>query len=49
MELEDKLGLDGLEFRHEEERISKQKAKKLYDEHILDSFNRGPCCFHAQY
>jgi len=41
MELENKLGLDGLEFQHEEERISKQKAKRLYDEHILDSFEVG--------
>ena len=41
MELKNKLGLDGLEFQHEEERISKQKAKRLYDEHILDSFEVG--------
>ena len=41
MELKNKLGLDGLEFRHEEERISKQKAKRLYDEHMLDSFEVG--------
>ena len=33
--------LEGLEFQHEEERISKQKAKRLYDEHILDSFEVG--------
>ena len=41
MELENKLGLDGLEFQHEEERISKQKAKRLYDEGVLDSFEVG--------
>ena len=41
MELKNKLGLEGLEFQHEEERISKQKAKRLYDEHILDSFEAG--------
>ena len=41
MELKNKLGLEGLEFQHEEERISKQKAKKLYDEHILNSFEIG--------
>ncbi len=41
MELKNKLGLDGLEFQHEEERISKQKAKRLYDEHMLDSFEVG--------
>ena len=41
MKLKNKLNLDGLEFQHEEERISKQKAKRLYDEHILDSFEAG--------
>jgi len=41
MELKNKLGLEGLEFQHEEERISKQKARRLYDEHILDSFEVG--------
>ena len=41
MELKNKLGLEGLEFQHEEERISKQKAKRLFDEHILDSFEVG--------
>ena len=41
MGLKNKLGLEGLEFQHEEERISKQKAKRLYDEHILDSFEVG--------
>ncbi len=41
MEPKNKLGLEGLEFQHEEERISKQKAKRLYDEHILDSFEVG--------
>ncbi len=41
MELKNKLGLDGLEFQYEEERISKQKVKRLYDDHILDSFEVG--------
>lgn len=41
MELKNKLGLEGLEFQYEEERISKQKAKRLYDEHVLDSFEVG--------
>ena len=41
MDPKNKLGLEGLEFQHEEERISKQKAKRLYDEHILDSFEVG--------
>ena len=41
MELKNKLSLEGLEFQHEEERISKKKAKRLYDEHILDSFEVG--------
>ena len=41
MELKNKLGLEGLEFQHEEERISKHKARRLYDEHILDSFEVG--------
>ena len=31
MELENKLGLKGLELMREEERISKKKAKLLYD------------------
>ena len=41
MELKNKLNLAGLEFQHEEERISKQKAKRLYDEGVLDSFEVG--------
>ncbi|MER1993634.1 MAG: protein adenylyltransferase Fic [Eubacteriales bacterium] len=41
MELKNKLGLEGLELQREEERISKQKARRLYDEHILDSFEVG--------
>ena len=41
MKLKNKLNLDGLEFQHEEERISKQKEKRLYYEHILDSFEAG--------
>ncbi len=30
-----------MEFQYEEERISKQKVKRLYDDHILDSFEIG--------
>lgn len=41
MELKNKLGLEGLTFQYEEERISKQKAKRLYDERVLDSFEVG--------
>jgi cell filamentation protein len=41
MELKNKLGLEGLAFQFEEERISKQKAKRLYDEHVLDTFEVG--------
>ena len=41
MELKNKLGLEGLEFQHEEERISKQKARRLYDEGVLDTFKVG--------
>ena len=41
MELKNKLGLEGLEFQHEEERISKQKARRLYDEGVLDTFEVG--------
>ena len=41
MELKNKLGLEGLAFQYEEERISKQKAKRLYDEHVLDTFEVG--------
>lgn len=41
MELKNKLGLEGLAFLQEEERISKQKAKRLYDEHVLDTFEVG--------
>lgn len=41
MNLKNKLGLDGLEFQYEEERITKQRAKRLYDEHVLDSFEVG--------
>ena len=41
MELENKLGLEGLALQQEEERISKQKAKKLFEDHILDTFDVG--------
>ena len=41
MELENKLGPEGLALQQEEERISKQKAKKLFEDHILDTFDVG--------
>lgn len=41
MELKNKLGLEGLAFQYEEERISKQKAKRLYDERVLETFEAG--------
>ena len=41
MELKNKLGLEGLAFQLEEERISKQKAKRLFEEHVLDTFEVG--------
>ena len=41
MELTNKLGLTGLPFLQEEERISKQKAKRLFDEAVLDTFETG--------
>ena len=41
MALENKLGLTGLAFLQEEERISKQKAKMLFDKEILDTFEVG--------
>ena len=41
MELKNKLGLEGLAFQLEEERISKQKAKRLFEEHVLDTFEIG--------
>ena len=41
MDLKNKPGLEGIAFQQEEERISKQKAKKLFDDHILDTFDVG--------
>ena len=41
MELKNKLGLEGLAFQQEEERISKQKAKSLFEDHVLDTFEVG--------
>ena len=41
MEIRNKLGLDGIEVRYEKERISKQKARRLYDEHVLETFEVG--------
>ncbi len=34
MELKNKPGLEGIAFQQEEERISKQRAKKLFEDHI---------------
>lgn len=41
MNLKNKLGLEGLAFQQEEERISKQKAKRLFEENILETFEVG--------
>ena len=41
MELKNKLGLEGRAFLEEEERISKQKAKRLFEERVLDTFEVG--------
>ena len=41
MELKNKLGLEGLVFQQEEERISKQKAKRLFEDNVLDTFEVG--------
>ena len=41
MELKNKLGLEGAAFLQEEERISKRKAKRLFEEHLLDAFEVG--------
>ena len=41
MELQNKLGLTGVAFLHEEERISKIKARRLYDERMIDTFEVG--------
>lgn len=41
MELTNKLKLTGLALLQEEERISKSKAKRLFEERVLDSFEVG--------
>ena len=41
MDLKNKLGLEGIAFLQEEERISKQKAKRLFEDHLLDTFEVG--------
>ena len=42
MELQNKLGLTGAAFEDAEERISKQKAKELFDSGALDALESGP-------
>ena len=42
MNLKNKLGLEGIAFQQEEERISKQKAKKLFEDHMLDNLRGKP-------
>ena len=41
MDLPNKLGLTGLAFLREEERISKTKAKRLFEEHVIERFEVG--------
>ena len=41
MELPNKLGMTGIAFLHEEERVSKTKAKRLFEEHVIDTFEVG--------
>lgn len=41
MELENKLGLTGAAFEAEEERISKLKARQLFESGLLDTFEVG--------
>ena len=41
MDLKNKLGLEGFAFQQEEERISKQKAKRLFEDNVLDTFEVG--------
>ena len=41
MELPNRLGLTGLAFLREEERISKTKAKRLFEECVIDTFEVG--------
>ena len=41
MELKNKLGLSGAELQREEERLSKIRARRLFDEHIIDTIEVG--------
>ena len=41
MELQNKLGLTGAALQEAEERISKQKARQLFDQGVLDRFEVG--------
>ena len=41
MEPKNKLGLEGLAFLEEEERISKKKARMLFENRVLDGFEVG--------
>ena len=41
MEPKNKLGLTGLAFLREVERISKRKAKMLFEDRMLDTFEVG--------
>lgn len=41
MELQNKLGLTGAAFEDAEERISKQKAKELFESGVLDTLEAG--------
>ena len=41
MELKNKLGLSGAALEREEERLSKIRAKQLFDEHVIDDFEVG--------
>ena len=41
MALTNKLGLTGAEFEDAQERISKQKARRLFEEGVLETFEVG--------
>ena len=41
MELTNKLGLSGTDLAREEERLSKIRAKQLFDDHVVDTFEVG--------
>ena len=43
MELENKPGLSGAAFDEAEERIGKRRAKQLFEEGVLDTFEVGAC------